>query len=190
MVRGVTSNVVRMKALVKSSALLMLLVTAQGTTLQKLSLDDMILKSTAIVHGTVQPASTAIRGSMIYSHYTLKATEVWKGSVYGPIDLAIPGGNANGVRETYAGAPGLSAGTDYVLFLWTSKSGLTQVIGLSQGLFTVITNSAGVRIVSRSGSSEPMLDASGQPVTDSDFQMPLDQLRARVQSTLASQTGS
>jgi hypothetical protein len=64
------------------------------------------------------------------------------------------------------------------------------VIGLSQGLFTVITNSAGVQIVSRSGSSEPMLDASGQPVTDSDFQMPLDQLRARVQSTLASQAGS
>ena len=48
-----------------------------------------------------------------------------------------------------AGAPTLAAGQDYVLFLWTSKSGLTQVIGLSQGLFNVITNSQGQSIVSR-----------------------------------------
>ena len=169
---------------------MVLFVAAQGTTLQKLSLDDMILKSTAIVHGTVQPTFTAFRGSIIYSHYILKSTEVWKGSIYGPIDVAVPGGTANGVHETYAGAPALAAGSDYVLFLWTSKSGLTQVIGLSQGLFTVTTNTAGAQTVSRTATPELMLDGSGQPVADTDFDMPLDQLRARVQSTLAAQAGS
>jgi hypothetical protein len=178
-----------MKSLLKLGAVLAVFVAAQGTTLQKLSLDDMILKSTAIVHCTVQPTNTAARGSIIYTHYTVRSLEVWKGSVYGPIDLAVPGGSANGVRETYAGAPGLAVGSDYVLFLWTSKTGLTQVIGLSQGLFTVTTNSAGVPMVSRTASSEPMLDGSLQPVTDSDFQMSLDQLRSRVQSTLAAQAG-
>jgi hypothetical protein len=177
-----------MKALLKLGVVLAAFAAAEGTTLQKLSLDDMILKSTAIVHGTVQPTYTALRGSIIYTHYTVKASEVWKGSVYGPIDVAVPGGTANGVRETYAGAPGLASGSDYVLFLWTSKSGLTQVIGLSQGLFIVTTNSAGARMVSRSASAELILDGSGQPVTDSDFEMPLDQLRSRVQSTLAGQT--
>jgi hypothetical protein len=179
-----------MKSLLRLGAVLAAFVAAEGTTLQKLSLDDMILKSTAIVHCTVQPAYTALRGSVIYTHYTIKASEVWKGQVFGPLDLAVPGGMANGVRETYAGAPGLAAGSDYVLFLWTSKSGLTQVIGLSQGLFNVSTNSAGVATVSRSASTEFMLDGSGQPVRDSDFEMPLDQLRSRVQSALAAQAGS
>ncbi len=49
----------------------------------------------------------------------------------------------NGVQQSFAGAPTLTAGQDYFLFLWTSKTGLTQVIGLSQGLFTVTTNSSG-----------------------------------------------
>ena len=45
------------------------------------------------------------------------------------------GGVAGGIRQSVSGAPELKPGQEYVLFLWTSRSGLTQVIGLSQGLF-------------------------------------------------------
>ena len=69
----------------------------------------------------------------------------------------------------------LTAGQDYVIFLWTSKSGLTQVIGLSQGLFNVTTNAQGQTIVSRGAASSPMLDSSGQVVADFNLQMPLAQ---------------
>jgi len=43
------------------------------------------------------------------------------------------------------------------MFLWTSKSGLTQVIGLSQGLFAVVPDSAGNSMVIRAAASEHML---------------------------------
>ena len=66
------------------------------------------------------------------------------------------------MQQPVAGAPTLTAGQDYVFFLWTSKSGLTQVIGLSQGLFNVTTNAQGQVIVSRGAASEPMLNSSGQ----------------------------
>jgi len=178
-----------MRGLLKFGLALALILPIEATTLQKLSLDDMILKSTMIVHVTVQQSSSAFRGSIIYTHYQLQVIEVWKGSVSGPIDLAVPGGVANGVRETYAGAPNLVTGSDYVLFLWTGKSGVTQVIGLSQGLFNVTANSAGVAMVSRSASTELMLDSSGQPVVDSDFQMSLAEMRSRVMSTLRGQSG-
>ncbi len=92
------------------------------------------------------------------------------------VDVAVPGGVLNGMQQPVAGAPTLTPGQDYVFFLWTSKSGLTQVIGLSQGLFNVTTNAQGQVMVSRGAASEPMLNPPGKAVTDSNLQMPLAQL--------------
>ena len=156
-----------------------------GATLLQLSLDDMIQKSTAIVHGTVQPTYSAIRGSMIYSHYQVQVTNSYKGTAARTWDVAVPGGAANGIQQYFAGAPALTTGQDYLLFLWTSKTGLTQVIGLSQGLFTVSANSSGQLIVSRGASGETMLNASGQVTTDSNLQMTLTQMSSRIQAVLA-----
>ncbi len=49
--------------------------TLPGSTLQRLSLNDMIQKSTMIVRGTIQPGtSAALRGPLIYTHYQLSIT--------------------------------------------------------------------------------------------------------------------
>ncbi|HEX6894436.1 MAG TPA: hypothetical protein VF146_04140, partial [Bryobacteraceae bacterium] len=82
------------------------------------------------------------------------------------------------------GAPVLLNGQEYVLFLWTSRNGLTQVIGLSQGLFSVTAGTAGQPMVMRAASKELMLDAAGKPVTDSNVQMPLSTLRTRIQTAI------
>jgi hypothetical protein len=157
-----------------------------GSTLLRLSLDDMIQKSTMIVHGTIQPGtSAAFRGSLIYTHYQLSVTTAYKGTPGQTIDVAVPGGILNGVQQPVAGAPTLTPGQDYVLFLWTSKSGLTLVIGLSQGLFNVTTSAQGQVMVSRGAASAPMLDSSGNAVTDSSLQMPLAQLVSTIQTVLA-----
>jgi len=156
-----------------------------GSTLRQLSLDDMIKQSTLIVRGKVQPSTAAFHGSIIFSHYQLQITETLKGKASGTIDIVVPGGASKGLQQTYAGAPSLSSTQDYVLFLWTSKSGLTQVIGLSQGLFAVVNNSSNQPFVIRAASTERMLDASGQPVTDSDIQMSLSALRNRIQGVLS-----
>jgi len=155
-----------------------------ASTLQQLSLDDMIRQSTAIVRGKTQLAYSAFRGPLIYTHYTLQVTETLKGTPAKQLDMVVPGGISNARRQSFAGAPTLTNGQDYVLFLWTSKNGLTQVIGLSQGLFRVTGNSSGQLIVVRAASNELMLNAAGEPVKDSDFQMPLADLHTRIQSVL------
>lgn len=161
-----------------------------GSTLQRLSLNDMIQKSTMIVRGTIQPGSSAAqRGAMIYTHFQLSVTTAYKGTPGQSIDVAVPGGVLNGIQQPVAGAPTLASGQDCVFFLWTSKSGLTQVIGLSQGLFRVTTNAQGQAIVSRGAASATMLDSSGQPVTDSNLQMPLAQLVGKIQAVLAGASG-
>ena len=156
-----------------------------ATTLQQLSLDNMIVQSTSIVRGKVRPTYSAFRGSIIYTHYQVQVSQVLKGGAPSEIDVAVLGGSANGLRQYFAGAPTLAPGQDYVLFLWTSKTGLTQVIGLSQGLFSVTANASGQPIVVRAASTERMVNASGQVVSDSDIQMSMADLKCRVQAVLA-----
>jgi hypothetical protein len=162
------------------------LVSLSGSTLLRLSLTDMIQKSTMIVRGTIQPGtSAALRGSLIYTHYQLSVTTVYKGTPAGTsVDVAVPGGALNGVQQPVAGAPSLTPGQDGVFFLWTSKSGLTQVIGLSQGLFHVVKNSQGQVMVSRTAANAAMLNSAGSPVADSELQMTLAQLVASIQTVL------
>ncbi len=156
----------------------------RATTLQQLSLNDMIVKSTLVVRGTVQPSYSAAHGSVIYTHYTVHVSEQWKGTTpVAQVDFAVPGGRVNGIQQTFAGAPSFSTGQEYVLFLWTSRSGLTQVIGLSQGLF-VVSPGSGDPMVNRPVIGQPMLDANGQPTSDPGMQMQLSVLRSRIQTAL------
>jgi hypothetical protein len=155
-----------------------------ASTLQQLSLDDMIRLSTTIVHGKAQQTVSSYSGSIIYTHYKVQVSETLKGPAASQLDIAVPGGAANRFQQTFAGAPILAPGQDYVLFLWTSKSGLTQIIGLSQGLFVVSTNSAGQLMVMRGASTERMVNATGQPVSDSAMQMLLSDLRSLIHTTL------
>jgi hypothetical protein len=146
-----------------------------ASTLQRLSWNGTIQQGT----------SSALRGSLIYTHYQLSVTTAYKGTPGQLVDIAVPGGALNGMQQPVSGAPTLIPGQDYVFFLWTSKSGLTQVIGLSQGLFNVTTNAQGQAIVSRGAASEAMLDSSGQSVTDSNLHMPLTQMVSKIQAVLA-----
>jgi len=47
------------------------------------------------------------------------------------------------------------------------------------------TNPSGQLMVSRGASTEPMVNAAGQPVSDSAMQMLLSDLRIRIQKTLS-----
>ena len=170
------------------TGLLAALGTLPGSTLRQLNLDDMIRQSTMIVRGTVQPANSVYHGSVIFSHYTVQVTEIYKGSVSSQIDFGVPGGSLNGAIQRVAGAPVLSTGQDYVLFLWTSKTGLTQLIGLSQGLFSVISATGTAPIVVRAAAMERTLNATGQPVSDNDIRMPLSALKTEIASVLSGQS--
>ena len=151
-----------------------------ATTLLQLSLPQMTKDSTAIVRGTVAQVSVLPRGSDLYTHYKIQVSETWKGASASSVDVAVPGGVYNNIRETVPGAPSLSAGQDYVLFLWTSKSGLTTITGLSQGLFPVVRAANGQLMISRPVASAVTVDAAGHTVAGAPVEMSLIQLRAAV----------
>ena len=157
----------------------------QCATLERLSLADMIAKSTAIVRATVGGSSVMHNGPVIYTHFQLEVTERYKGSAQSTIDLALPGGISGGIQQVYSGVPQIHAGEDYVFFLWTGKSGLTQIIGLSQGLFAVSGAGAKEPALTRTASHETMLDhATGRQVQDQTLKMTLSALRSQIHAQL------
>lgn len=158
---------------------------AEATTLQRLTLDDMIQQSTAIVRGKVQMAQASMQGRSIYTHYTVQVVETLKGSAASQVDIVVPGGSIKGFRQIVAGSPSLLNGQEYVLFLWTSRTGLTHIIGMSQGLF-VSSNG----MLSRPMITEHMIDANGAEASDPGMRLTLAALRSRIAALLNGKTGS
>jgi hypothetical protein len=157
--------------------------TAAAATLQQLTLDQMTQSATAIVRTRVTGSSASFTGSTIYTHYKLQTTETYKG--FPAAEVLLPGGVAKGMRQSFPGVPALQTGTEYVLFLWTSPStGITHLVGLTQGLFNVGQLSDGTVQVSRPGVGENMLDAAGRPVKDPALQMALADLKTRIVTTV------
>jgi hypothetical protein len=156
-----------------------------SATLQQLSMNDLIVKSTAIVHGKVASSSAAFTNKIIYTHYIIQVSESFKGGNQTSIDVVVPGGTVGNLRQSFSGTPTFNVGDEYVFFLWTSRAGLTQVLGLTQGLFAVAQDGSSDPTTTRNASHEQMLSpTSGQPVKDQTLSMKLSQLRALIASTL------
>lgn len=168
--------------------LLCLLAPVSGAaTLEKLTLDEMTQKATLIVRGRVSGCAGEVRGSLIYTRCQVAVTERWKGQASGQVDFVVPGGSAAGMKQIFTGTPKFGAGEEYVLFLWSGRSNLNHVIGLSQGAFDLQSDGKGGAVARRSATSEVMLDKSGAPVEDTPVQMGVHELRRRVRRVLEAQ---
>jgi hypothetical protein len=163
------------------------LLPARGTTLLQLGLAEMAQKSTAIARVRVTGSSEILRGRDVYTLYRFTTLETLKTPAGQSVqEVAVPGGAAGGIRQVVAGAPVLHPGGEYIVFLWTSRSGLTQIIGLSQGLFSV----AGDARVTRAASEEQMLDGRGHPVDADTLTMAWTDLKMQVRRALRTPVGT
>jgi hypothetical protein len=154
--------------------------TASPATLEKLTLDQMTAQATEIVRAKVGVCAAGYRGRLIYTTCSLDVTERWKGATGPAVRVSLPGGVVGQVRQSFAGTPVLTPGREHVFFLWTGPSGLTQLIGLSQGLLGLERLPTGEWMAVRAPVAERMLDRAGNPVRDEGIDMPLDVLRKRV----------
>ena len=167
------------------------LASLPAATLERLSLDDLISKSTAIVRGTVTESWAASAGPIVYTHYKIQVSENLKGNARNWVEIVVFGGTVNGVHTSSAGSPSLKTGDQFVFFLWTSKAGLTQIMGLTQGLFTLPQDGSTDPMATRPPTRELMLDpATARPVKDAALSMRLSDLRSRIAKTLAGKGGS
>ena len=152
---------------------------ASATTLEQLSLDELIRQSTTVVRGVPVSSRVESAGAMIYTVYSVRVTDHWKGDIGAEVEVSLPGGSTAGVSQVFSGVPQLESGREYVILLWTGPSGRTQIIGLTQGLFDIRGSSGDIRLV-QTASPDVMI----VPGTDVARQLDLS-LPAFVQSLRA-----
>ena len=178
---------------VKRCLILAMVVTSwvlplQCATLERLSLDDMITRSSSILRGKVTASWAAFSGSVIYTHYQIQVSEQFKGAGQTSVEVMTPGGTVKGLQQSFSGSPVLNRGDEFVFFLWTSPRGITWITGLTQGLFSVAGDAGTDRMATRAASRELMLDPdTSRPVKDTALIMKLSTLRSRIAATLAAQ---
>lgn len=156
-----------------------------ATTLQRLSLDEMVRDSTSIVRAKAAVAGASQHGSLIYTAYRLTILETLKGKQVATMDVVVPGGRVGGLRQTIPGAPHLASGKEYVVFVWTSKQGVNHIIGLSQGLFDVVKDAKGNLTLKRSATDARMLDGAGRVVRDEALTVDMNALLRKVRGSVA-----
>ena len=161
-------------------------VPADCATLERLTLDDMITRSTSIVRGKVTASWAAFTGSVIYTHYQIQVSEQFKGAGSSSVEVMTPGGTVKGLHQSFSGSPVLNKGDEFVFFLWTGKGGITWITGLTQALFSLAGEAGADLTATRPASRELMLDRdTSRPVKDGALTMKLSVLRARIAATLA-----
>ena len=162
--------------------ILVTMASVGATTLERLSMDQMIAQSTYIVRARIQGGTGILSGRTIYTKFSLQVTEKLKGSSTANLDVLVPGGSANGLSQSVVGAPKLVANSEMVLFLWKSPKGLIHVIGMQQGAFDIQKDALGAQFISRNAISDAIMleKATLVPQNDTGFRMSLAELRSRI----------
>lgn len=173
-----------MKIELKATLLMLGAFSANATTLQRLSVAEMTDQSTVIVRAKVHSCAAAFRGSLIYTNCTLSVIERWKGAPANTVTISIPGGTVGTQRQTFSGTPRLNPGDEQIFFLWTGRSGITQVMGLSQGVLTLEKSSSGQVFATRTPTSERMVDHAGRLVADEGVDVPLEEFKSNILSRI------
>ncbi len=158
-----------------------------ASTLQHLTLEQMAKKSTEVVVGKAIQCSPELKGKLVYTTCLLNVAERWKSSPErNATSFSLPGGSVNGIHQQFSGVPDIQLNKDYVFFLWTGPSGMTQIIGLSQGALSIEKTSDGVPMAVRTPQGKSrMLNHQGKSVWDEGVDLPLSQLRNKVQRAMS-----
>ncbi len=153
-----------------------------AATLEQLSEARLIDESTEIVRGTVTYCNQIYRQPVIWTVCEVAVTERFKGQQAAKIQVAIPGGTASGFRQSFEGSPTLTRNSEYLFFLWQGKSGLKQIMGLSQGLLNIVKDANGNLMVARAKTEDRMVNPEGQPSQDPGVNLRLSDMRSRISS--------
>lgn len=161
---------------------------ARATVVVPADLSDLVHASRAIVHGRVVAvtATWADGRRRIDTLVTLEVEAYLKGDMGESVTFKVPGGQLGRYRSVMIGAPIFQEGDEVVLFLNAQGSSMPFVLGLSQGVFRVVTDrSTGDRLVI----PPPLLSgANAQPIRRGDpalKPLPIDRFGDQIRRLIA-----
>lgn len=166
----------RRYALLFTSALWALAAPLYATSVQRLSLEDLVAKAQTIVEASIVSANTyrSADGKLILTNYTIDVQESLKGSPGKTVTLTTIGGRIGNTILRVSGMPAFQPGEKAVLFL-EQAGAYTTIVGLNQGKFTIANGEI-------SNSVTGLSFADGGP--GGTLRMPLDEFKRQVKLRL------
>jgi hypothetical protein len=120
---------------------LLLVCAASATTIERLSLDEMTGRSELIISGEISSSFAAwdTGHKYIWTHYIVSVENTVKGAAGRSVEIAEPGGVAEGVGMSIGGATGYTKGEHVLIFLERMPNGYLRTAGLGQGKYGIDT---------------------------------------------------
>lgn len=173
--------------------LTLLACSAFGTLVPRMSLEEVVDASEAIVHGNVVRtwADWDADHEYIWTHYEIQVVDKLKGNGVGTIVVSEPGGTVGETALQVAGTPQYEVGEEVVLFAEKTPVGYLRTCGWGQGKFrvqraretgkvTVRTAAKGIQLVERPARESK---AAGTPLGEMNGQE-IEQFKTRVRQII------
>ncbi|PYR94037.1 MAG: hypothetical protein DMF84_07395 [Acidobacteria bacterium] len=160
-----------MRRIARSFLLLFVTIPLHATVLLPIEFRELVTIAPVIVHGQVVDVhSEWVDGRRsVETFVTVEAAEYLKGNLGEQFTFKVPGGQLGRYRTVFVGAPIFQVGDEVVLFLKSTGSSFPFIIGLSQGVFRVVTDTqSGRRVVTPPavmsvGGADPARVVRGDP---------------------------
>ena len=120
-------------------AALLLVCAAGATTIGRLSLDEMTVRSETIVSGEITDSWAAWDAGhkYIWTHYLVAVDSTVKGRAGRTVEIAEPGGIIDNIGMNIGGATGYNRGERALIFLQRMPNGYLRTAGLGQGKYGI-----------------------------------------------------
>jgi hypothetical protein len=130
------------------AAFVLAAISAGASTVERLSLDQLIEHADVIVRGRVEDitARSAPRGRA-RTFISLTVEKQFKGTPQNTVFIEQPGGATGDIALAVPGLPKFSTGENVIVFLKRRRDGAFAVVGDTQGKFNAKTGSGGNEIV-------------------------------------------
>lgn len=134
-------------------------VYTSATTLLPADLGELSREARVIARGQIVAVEGRVSDDRraIETLVTLAPERYLKGSLGPLVQFRVPGGQVGRVRRIMVGAPDFSVGQHVIVFLGARPPGLPYVLGLSQGVYRVVSDGTTWRV------TQPAIVASGAP---------------------------
>lgn len=140
---------------------LLAVVASQGTTLARLSFDELTEQATAIARVKCLTSTSAWRNGEIWTDTEFEVLEQNKGTLPGIFRVSLPGGKVAHLQSRVDGVPSFHEGEEIYLFLWNAPGKAVSVLGWTQGTFRIVRDfQTGLERVTQDSSAIPLFDVA------------------------------
>jgi len=141
------------------TALALLAIVANATTLARMRFEDLARQATAVARLRCLSASSFWENGEIWTDSRFAIVAQAKGSLPAIVTVRVLGGTLGNLYSRVEGAPAFRPGEEAYVFLWGRDNEPLRVLGWSQGTFRIARDArTGIETVTQDSATESLFD--------------------------------